>query len=176
MEDSDRQRLFDSVLKKHKRGLMAVARCYAQEDESQELCREILLEIWSNLHAFESTSRLGTFVYRIALNTASTYGSCARRQRRFPLKQSHEPVITVGINPSREVGTLERFVRSLKEADRSVFLLFLEDLSCREMSEVMGLDEADIRTKITRLKNSLKTRAAENSHGLPESLGCMAET
>ena len=173
MEDSDRQRLFDSILKKHKRGLMAVARCYAQEDESQELCREILLEIWSNLHAFESTSRLGTFVYRIALNTASTYGSCARHQRRFPLKRSHEPICT---KPSKDVATLEGFVRSLKEADRSVFLLFLENLNCREVSEVMGLDEADIRTKITRLKDRLKTRAAENGHGFPESLGCMAET
>jgi RNA polymerase sigma-70 factor (ECF subfamily) len=176
MEDSDRQRLFDSVLKRHKRGLMAVARCYAQEDESQELCREILLEIWSNLHAFESTCRLGTFVYRIALNTASTYGSCARHRRRFPLKRSHEPVVTVGTKPSREVSTLEGFVRSLKGVDRCVFLLFLENLNCREVSEVTGLDEADIGTKITRLRNSLKTHALEHSHESQFPPGCMAQT
>jgi RNA polymerase sigma-70 factor (ECF subfamily) len=47
---------------------------------------------------------------------------------------------------------LDEFIRSLDDADRAIFLLFLEKLTYRDISEVVGIEENHLRVKISRMK------------------------
>ena len=46
-------------------------------------------------------------------------------------------------------------IRSLKPLDRSLMLMALDELSYREMAEVLGLSESNIGVKINRIKHQL---------------------
>jgi DNA-directed RNA polymerase specialized sigma24 family protein len=53
---------------------------------------------------------------------------------------------------------LEEFVRSLGELGRNAFLMYLDDLSYREMSETIQIDEANLRVRVSRLKKQFESR------------------
>jgi RNA polymerase sigma-70 factor, ECF subfamily len=158
--DGARERLFDDVVSANKRRIIAIARSYARTHEQRDLCQEILLQMWKGLDGFEGRSAPGTWVYRVALNTAITFRR--KNSRRIepsarPLAESYpEPVAPP--SPGNEILILEEFLKSLGKVDRAVFLLYLEDLSYREISEVTGLTENHVGVRISRLKKTFTQR------------------
>ena len=152
--DQVRERLFEELVAANQRRIVAIARSYTHGDEYRDLCQEILLQMWKGLPGFEGRSAASTWVYRVALNTAITYRR--RNGRRVepsgvPLAESvSDPVAPPA--PGNEILILEEFLRSLGKIDRAVFLLYLEDLSYREISEVTGLTENHVGVRISRLK------------------------
>jgi RNA polymerase sigma-70 factor (ECF subfamily) len=61
-------------------------------------------------------------------------------------------------SPGNEILILEEFLQSLGKMERAVFLLYLEDLSYREISEVTGLTEGHVGVRINRLKKAFTQR------------------
>jgi len=49
-------------------------------------------------------------------------------------------------------------VASLGEVDRAIFLLYLDDLSYEEMSDITGLQKSHIGVKINRIKKAFMER------------------
>jgi RNA polymerase sigma-70 factor (ECF subfamily) len=158
--DDAKERLFEDVVAANQRRILAIARSYARADEWRDLCQEILLQMWKGLDGFEGRSTPSTWVYRVALNTAITFRR--RNGRRVepwgrPLPESGpEPVAPP--NLENEILILEEFLHSLEKVDRAVFLLYLEDLSYREISEVTGLTESHVGVRINRLKKAFTQR------------------
>jgi RNA polymerase sigma-70 factor, ECF subfamily len=149
-----KESLFQEVVAGNQRRIQAIARSYARGEEQKDLCQEILLQMWKGLDGFQGKSAPSTWVYRVALNTAITY--CRKKGRRVePGGQSLtesglDPVAPS--NPTNAMLILEEFLHSLGEIDRAVFLLYLDDLSYREISEVTGLTESHVGVRINRLK------------------------
>jgi len=148
--------LFEEVVAANRRRILAIARSYAPAAECEDLCQEILLQMWRGLDGFQGRSAPSTWVYRVALNTAITFrrknGRRPPRSNGQRLESRPDPVAPPG--PEAEILILEEFLRSLTEIDRALFLLYLEDLSYREMSEVTGLTENHVGVRINRLKNT----------------------
>lgn len=155
-----RERLFEELVAANQRRIVAIARSYAHGDEYRDLCQEILLQMWKGLPGFEGRSAPSTWVYRVALNTAITF----RRKNGHRVEPGgeslsdsvSEPVAPP--SPGNEILILEEFLRSLGKIDRAVFLLYLEDLSYREISEVTGLTETHVGVRINRLKKAFTQR------------------
>ena len=53
---------------------------------------------------------------------------------------------------------LQQFIFELKEIDKSIMLLYLDDKSYREIAEITGMSETNVATKINRIKLNLKTK------------------
>jgi RNA polymerase sigma factor (sigma-70 family) len=115
---------------------------------------------WKGYESFEGRSAPSTWVYRVALNTAITFrrknGRRVEPSGRALGESSPDPVAPP--NPGNEILILEEFLRSLGKIDRTVFLLTLEDLSYREISEVTGLTESHVGVRINRLKKTFAQR------------------
>lgn len=47
-------------------------------------------------------------------------------------------------------------IKKLKESDRAIILLYLEDKSYKEMSEILGITVSNVGVKVNRLKDKLK--------------------
>jgi len=159
--DADaKERLFEDVVAANQRRILAIARSYAYGDECRDLYQEILLQMWKGLDSFEGRSAPSTWVYRVALNTAITFrrknGRRVQSSGRPLAESSPDPVAPP--SPGNEILILEEFLGSLGKIDRAVFLLYLEDLSYREISEVTGLTESHVGVRISRLKKTFTQR------------------
>ena len=155
---STREKRFEELLETSMRRLSAIARSYARGDEGKDLLQEILLQIWRSLDRFEGRSTLDTWAYRVALNTAIVW----RRRDRARFVDAHRSVgtdeLAAPASSSDELVILDEFIRSLGPAERALFVLYLEDLSYRQIAEVTGLTENHVGVKLHRLKQAFMER------------------
>ena len=148
----------EQLIRDNESRLRRIARQYAGPDDWQDLLQEIALALWRGLPGFEGRSRLSTWVFRVAVNTALQY---ARRRRPpgEPLPQGWEPTGSSDVDdPAR---LLETFLSSLDPVNRAVLLLDLEGLSRDEMAEVLGISTGAIAVRMTRLKQRFKAQFVE---------------
>lgn len=158
----DRESAFAQLVDRNKRRLVSIARSYATGDEYQDLYQEMLLQIWRSLDRFEGRSSADTWVYRIALNTALTYRrQTGTRLRRLPVADaSPPPDASAAVPPAgtTDLRLLQEFIATLGTVDRAVFLLYLEDLTYRDMGEILGMSEGNVGVRINRIKNAFIER------------------
>lgn len=157
-----RERLFLGLLQEHAGRLRRIAWSYARGAERDDLFQEMLCQIWRALPGFRGESSLGTWVYRVALNTAL---SQVRARRRRPAEvAASEPAhpLTAG-TPAREEALLEDFLGCLGEIDRSLLILYLDGLSHQEMSAVTGLSVGAVGVRISRIRRRYEERYLEGS-------------
>ncbi len=138
---------------------------YAHSPEDrQDLFQDILFHLWRSYPAFQGRSNFSTWMYRIALNTAIT---AFRRETRKPEHVELDAEAIPMSAPASAAGGAEqgeilyRLIRKLSRLDRALVMLYLEDLSYREMSEVLGLSEGNIAVKLNRIRTRLKELAKE---------------
>ena len=154
---SEREETFASLLRTNRRRLQAIARTYARGETEQDLLQEILLQLWRSLDGFAGRSSLDTWVYRVALNTAIVW---LRKARSNPLENRAAAVdeAIAASGPRDELAILDEFVAGLGPADKALFLLYLEDLTYRQIAEVTGLSESHVGVKLHRLKRAFTER------------------
>jgi RNA polymerase sigma-70 factor (ECF subfamily) len=154
-----RESRFQEIVDRSRTRFARIARAYAPGADAQDLYQEILLQIWKSLDRFEGRSQPDTWAYRVALNTAITW-------RR---RESTRPALTVeegtpladcpgGAGARDPLRILDEFLASLTKTDRALLLLYLEDLSYREMADVLGISEGYVGVKLNRLKQAFVGR------------------
>ena len=160
---SDKEDLFDRVLRESKKRLILIAKSYAPGDSSRDLLQEIVLQLWKGLDGYEGKSSLATWVYRVALNTACNFHRQHRRSFETPVEaeSQNNPRALASSQNLDEIQILEDFIGSLGELDRDIFLMYVDGLSYREISDVVALDEAHLRVRISRLKKKFTERYIE---------------
>jgi RNA polymerase sigma-70 factor (ECF subfamily) len=152
--DSQRQAWFDEVLGLYRGRLGRVAQTYA-EREADDLLQEILLQVWRSLPGFEERAELGTWCYRIAINTAISW------KRKHVRKQVERAASDLDQRPgtnnstANEAGLLQRFLAELGEVDQAVLLMHLENVESAEIAAAIGVSEGAIRTRMSRLRQKL---------------------
>jgi RNA polymerase sigma-70 factor (ECF subfamily) len=140
-----------------------VARAYTlAAEDCQDLAQEILLQVWRSLPQFQGRASASTWVYRVALNTALGWHrkEGRRRARQQPLLEPEDLPVT-GLDSAQQlqqrevVERLYAAIRQLPKADAALVLLYLDDLSYREMAEVVGISESNVGVKLNRAKKAL---------------------
>ena len=155
--NSSREETFASLLAANRRRLQTIARSYARGEE-QDLLQEILLQLWRSLDGFAGRSSLDTWAYRVALNTAIVWRRKARAEPRENRAVGTADVAAATSGPRDELVILDEFVAGLGPADRAFFVLYLEDLTYRQIAEVTGLSESHVGVKLHRLKRLFMER------------------
>ncbi len=161
MNEDDREGLFDAWVGQHLALVARVARSYADtEEDCQELIQEILLQVWLSIPRFERKAKPSTWVYRVALNTALAWQRRDQRQRRRrfrPLVWAMD-VATSETEQAHEGERIERLytaIRRLPKADAALVLLYLDDLSYREIAEILGISEVNVGVRLNRVRKAL---------------------
>ncbi len=65
------------------------------------------------------------------------------------------------ITEERQLNLLEQFINELKEIDKALMILYLEDKSHAEIAEILGMSISNVGTKIVRIREKLKTRFSQ---------------
>jgi RNA polymerase sigma-70 factor (ECF subfamily) len=163
LTDEEQKALFMNWLDAHGASVVKVARAYTlTSEECQDLAQEILLQSWQSLPKFEQRSSAATWFYRVALQTALNWQrkDKPRRTTQLPLMDVHvipaEGLDSADQAEQREtVEQLYRAIHQLPKTDTALVLLYLDDLSYREMAEVLGISESNVGVKLNRAKKAL---------------------
>jgi RNA polymerase sigma-70 factor (ECF subfamily) len=152
---------FERLLAEHGAALGRVAASYEWEPGRRaDLVQEIALAIWQALPRFRRECSERTFLFRIAHNRSLTHVWRRKGTAGEPL-DAHEPR-DPGDAPDELAARqqrrrqLQQAIRSLSIAHRQVLTLMLEDLTNREIAEVLGISEGAVAVRATRARQALK--------------------
>lgn len=173
MANENLESLFKSWLIEHNGAVLKVARAYTLTSEDcQDLAQEILLQVWRSLPQFQGRASAATWFYRVALNTAlGWHRKEHRRQARQQTIVAVEDLPASGSDSAQQmvqreaVERLYAAIRQLPKTDAALVLLYLDDLSYRQMAEVLGISESNVGVKLNRAKKTLGELLKEESHG-----------
>ncbi len=163
MNTQDKNDLFISVIESHKGIIYKVAISYCKDDEDRkDLIQEIFVQLWKSFDNYNDDFKYSTWIYRISLNVAISF----YRKENTRTKISNP--LTVGIlnfavtkdTEEKEINLsiLQQFISELKPLDKAIMLLYLEQKSYKEISEIIGYSETNVATKISRIKIVLKEK------------------
>ncbi|MES2108380.1 MAG: sigma-70 family RNA polymerase sigma factor [Bacteroidota bacterium] len=163
MSTLTRDELFLSVIEQNKGIIYKIANSFKKdENDKKDLMQEIILQLWRSFDSYDEKSKFSTWMYRVALNVAIASYRKEKRQNEIiaPMPESVIALADENISTEREddLNLLQKFISELKELDRALMLLYLEERSGKEMAEILGLSETNIRTKINRIKEQLKQK------------------
>lgn len=156
---AEREREFLEMLETHAPRLRRIAGSFGRGEDARDLYQEMLCALWKSLPGFRGEAAPGTWLYRVALNTALSH---VRKRKRRPAERpaANGPLAhpaTVG-DPGGEDAILQDFLACLGELDRSLLILYLDGLSHERMSEVTGLSVGAVAVRLHRIKRSYEGR------------------
>ncbi len=132
--------------------------CHEEEDRS-DLFQEIVLQLWRAFPTFKHAANASTWMYRIAMNTAiSVYRKDQRRQRPTPFSHLPFPMADLPDEsaPSVEMAQLYQAIDQLTVVEKAVVMLYLDDKSYDEMSQILGITKSNVGVKLNRIKSKLE--------------------
>lgn len=135
--------------------------------ECEDLAQEVFLKVFRKLHTFQQDSAFYTWLYRIAVNTATDH--CSRQSRRRLQLVEDEVVLDSG-KPRREPEAIDEplLAHELAQVTRAVLdqlpekyrtILVLreyEDLSYTEIAAVLGINLGTVESRLFRARQRFK--------------------
>lgn len=151
---SNRDELFQSAIDAHGHQFSRIARIYAG-DEAEDLVQEMLLQIWRSLPRFRGDCAVGTWCYRVSLNTALAWRrNIGRRRERSSGELDERPAASSPTDQPQQT-LLASFLESLADVDQAILLMHLANQSTPEVAIALDMTEGAIRTRLSRLRTKL---------------------
>lgn len=150
---------FRNLIDTYQQSLLALVYKYTNDYiEAQDLTQEIFIKIYKNISYFNESSKLSTWVYRIAHNTCIDW---TRKKTPLPVKKleiketQHSTEETVIYK--EEQALLHETIVNLPEIYKSVIILYhFNNLSYREISTILEISEKTIETRLYRGRRKIK--------------------
>ncbi|WP_304238209.1 RNA polymerase sigma factor [Jiulongibacter sediminis] len=150
------EQAFLEMINQHRGIILRVCRLYEDNSENRrDLFQEIVLQLWRSYPRFQGGSKLSTWVYRVALNTAITI---FRKTSKSPKTVSIDHGLTlVDFQDfgNDQMQVLYAAIDQLNKLEKGLILLYLEDKNYQEMAEITGYTETSVGVKLHRIKNKL---------------------
>jgi RNA polymerase sigma-70 factor, ECF subfamily len=171
------ERAFEAVVRQHAPRMLTVARRFLPCDQDgEDAVQDALVSAYRSIGDFDGKSQLGTWLHRITVNACLMK---LRSRSRRPessidhlLPQFDDTGHRVACDPAWSDGLerlaakdLRRFVRAcidqLPESYRVVLLLRdIEELNTAETATRLGCSEANVKTRLHRARQALRTLLA----------------
>ncbi len=162
MQGEKKKILFQEIISQNKGILYKVAKTYCPDEEDrQDLIQEIMIQVWQSLHRYNDKFRISTWLYRISLNVAISYyrKKSTRGANSVAINEQIAQIPEIDrAEDERQLNLLEKFISELKEIDKALMILYLEDKTHAEIAEILGISVSNVGTRVVRIKDRLKQR------------------
>ncbi len=152
---------FLKQLEAHKLIIYKICNSYCKNRyDRDDLAQEITYQLWKSYNRFNGAVKFSTWMYRVALNVAITF--YRKTQKNETIIQLAEPDTEIEDKKEntdlleKNFDLLQQFINELKELDKALMILYLEEKSYREIAEILGISETNVATRISRIKDKLK--------------------
>jgi RNA polymerase sigma-70 factor (ECF subfamily) len=165
---------FEHLLDKYHRSIVNfIYRIVNDRAVAEELAQEVFLRVYRARHSYMPRARFAAWIYRIAANLS--FREAGRRRRARPGGGNHNsrepggvsqlevpdpsPAADQRLISSETSGLVRRAIRSLPRKEKTALILRrYEELSYKEIAEIMECTEAAVKTYIHRGKVHLHDR------------------
>ena len=130
--------------------------------DREDLAQEIIYTLWKGRGTYDPPLKYTTWMYRVALNVAISFcrASAIYQKKLLMAGAGQEPVIDASTavkgDADDKSSLLQKHVAALPELDKALIILHFEGHSYKEISEVLGITETNVATKLSRIKERLK--------------------
>lgn len=156
---------FTQMIKENEAIIFKISTVYTRTlADQQDLYQEVVIQLWKAFEKFRQDSKVSTWIYRIALNTAIT------RMRREKRRGEQVPIDQVvlqyaeGSDPvfEEQVAQLYRYIETLNDLDKGIILLYLEEKSHEEIGGIIGISTSNVGTRISRIRQRMKAQLTQD--------------
>jgi RNA polymerase sigma factor (sigma-70 family) len=142
-------------------------------EDAEDLSQEVMLEILNSIGKYRNNGSLKSWIYRITVNRSLDF---LRRQKRRNIFQRIESVFQISENGREkyfeEVAVteiqvemdeqsvmIENAINTLPVNQKTAFILSkYEELSYKEITEIMGISHSSVESLIFRAKKNLQEK------------------
>ncbi len=154
---------FDQVMREHEDRVFAVClRVLGDREAALDAAQDTFLTVFRKAGQFQGNSALGTWIYRIAVNTCYDQ---IRRAKRRPVESIPEhidpsdPGAEQAIESAGHRPEIETALASLPaEFRNAVILSDLEGLPLPEVAEILGVPVGTVKSRVFRGRRLLAAR------------------
>lgn len=159
MENTITSQEFLKIVNKHRGQIGRLCRVYTRtEEDRSDLFQDILVQLWNSFPAFRGDSKVGTFIYKVAFNTACSYFKKeikrADSMKQYCLESFGET--DEGNETTEQICRLYEAISKLEPVERAVIMLYLDDMSAEETASVIGISVNNVNVKVHRIKAKLQ--------------------
>ncbi len=128
------------------------------EEDRRDLFQEVLIQLWKSYASYRGEAKFSTWMYRVSFNVAIQH---LRKQKRKPLEISltdkFEKIPDQSPVPSWQQQRLKQAIAQLNTIEKTIILLYLEDIGNEEIAEIMGITQNHVRVKMSRIRTTLRS-------------------
>ena len=155
---------FGIILERYQNMVFALAlKMLKHREESEEVSQDTFIKVYKSLSKFNGESKFSTWIYRIAYNT------CLDRIKKNSKFNNDVEINDVTAN---EIFQTENVFDSLENKERSIIikecmdklpeeervimhLFYFEELSLKEIVEIVSMTEGNVKVKLFRARKKL---------------------
>ncbi len=155
-------RAFTSFVKEHSRIINKVCWAYATPKVPYEdLRQEILTNLWLGLEQFRGTSKVSTWVYRVAVNSAlMAIRNYKPRVETLPFEISVADISSeADDHKAEQLAALHELINLLMPIEKAIILLWLDEYSYDDIAKIIGIERNNVATKLHRIKSKLISKS-----------------
>jgi RNA polymerase sigma-70 factor (ECF subfamily) len=160
------KRLFEVLIRKYNQRLYRIGMSILENDmETEDAMQAAYINAYEHLPGFEQRSSFGTWLTRIMINQCLEQ---KRKKKQAPVNFEQTDNVISMTTPFNELvnkelsHVLENAITQLPEKYRLVFVLReIEDMSVRETSATLQIEESNVKVRLNRAKTMLR----ENLNG-----------
>ncbi|GAA4800909.1 sigma-70 family RNA polymerase sigma factor [Olivibacter ginsenosidimutans] len=163
---------FELLIKRYEKLVLhMVSKMISCDEDVHDVCQDVFIKVYHQLHTFSFQSKLSTWIARIAYFTTINH---LRKVHREQLRITNDDLLAIENNYFTEEtpeqllikkdasAYIQHLVQQLPLAYRSVLTLFyLEEFSYQEIQEVTGMPEGTVKNYIFRAKKLLREKLAQ---------------
>ena len=144
------------------------------EEDAEDIAQEVFIAVHRSIHSFKGDSSLSTWIYRITLTRSLDHLRKQKRQKRWAIVkrifQGEEEKISahsfhhpgVQLENKEKAAVLFSALSKLPETQRAAFTLHhVEELSHKEISEVMNVTTGAVESLLHRAKQNLRKHLSD---------------
>jgi RNA polymerase sigma-70 factor (ECF subfamily) len=142
--------------------------------DAEDLAQDVFIEVYQSINGFRNEAKVSTWIYRIAVNKSLNFVRKQKRNKMFrsienffitngDKSEPYEIVDKVSGGADREIERSENkqllkdAINKLPDNQRIAFILSkYQDLSYKEISEVIGVSLSSVESLLFRAKSNLQ--------------------
>lgn len=164
---------FERIYEQHARMVYNLCLNYLRgREDAQEATQDVFVKVHERLQGFKGDASVGTWIYRITINTCLDRLKAGKRKKRSLLgwfslsdEQVERSASLVFDHPGVAAEDREAFERLFAVVDElpaqqktALLLKTTEDLSMNAIAEVMGLSPKAVESLLSRARANLRQR------------------
>lgn len=159
------EQIFNTTIELYDPMIKRVCRTYANAYVTvDDLYQEVMATVWLGLKSFRGKSSMSTWIYRVCINTCISY---LRRHCRQQYNLSIDSLDTpfpeledkdASAENAENAEVLKYLIGRLKPLDKAILMMWMDERSYSEISDVTGLSLSAVGVRLNRIRAILRQK------------------